>query len=594
MDINDNAQTMINKRDLAIQVQLEKISRNAMKDIPYKGPLKIKTNVTKEMVEKYQRDLQNTFYTDEMGNKKRYYMPASVDVTLEAPDPAELQNVLSEIDIEAIGDEQRTHLQNIQQIEATLQRINDAEIPLNLEPDSAPNMSYRDRANARKRNEVKRDLYNERVADRESDIARFMGYLENEKGQYESNRNYINENETKKSENQAYLSGIDKSNNAQLKIQADEVNRLNRGRLVLEQQPNESPDEFRTRMLETGQATFDETFIEQQAELRVYKDLKTKMKDIVRDEIFIDEFLKTITVDQDYDDAYKYDKSWNAISRAFREFYGTWNENIKVDELRDFFDNVIQRGQTQGITRPEPKEIKVNPYKLTAKELKPKYETEYKEWFSRNRQPGTKPWHLVSNQGKVKILEDLKFAGLIGDEADYDQAIRMPSRGRQPQITEAFSRRTGSGMLPKEAMVGRVKINPYALYYENTLVLLHENGHHYQGFRNTKVSDAFVNIIMKLMNEEDVTSKDVADLEIGEKPLFDHFLYLSGYHKKIGNGLKQTRDQMKERFQLLEGERDAGNTNPMIMEELINLLYKMSQHKMISRSDAIKHIKSYK
>jgi hypothetical protein len=200
---------------------------------------------------------------------------------------------------------------------------------------------------------------------------------------------------------------------------------------------------------------------------------------------------------------------------------------------------------------------------------------------------GIKSWSKVSNQGTNKILQDLQQASLIGPPEAYSQPQPMRRSVSSPPST-------GSGMLPKEAMIGRVKINPRALYYDNTLVLLHENGHHFQGFRNTKVSDAFVSIVMKLMNDEEISSKDVADLELAEKPLFDHFLYLSGHHKKIGNGLKQTREQMKERFQLLEGQRDAGNTNPEIMEELINLLYKMSTHKMISRSDAFKHIKSYK
>ena len=594
MDINDNAQTMVNMRDLAIQVQLEKISRNAIKDIPYRGPLKIKTDTTKDMIEKYQRDLQNTFYTDENGVKKRYYMPASVDVTLEEPDPANLQQVADDAQIKGAADARAQSAREIAQLEAILVRINEAEIELNLIP-ITDGMSRQDRVLAIARNNRIREDYDRRVAQRDADLARFTGYLENTKQHYEHAQNYINTNESKKSENQAYINSVEMSNRNQLKVQSDEINRLNRGRLVLEQQPDESADEFKTRMLETGQATFDEDFVEQQAELRVYKDLKTKMKDIVRDEIFIDQFLKTITEGQDYDDAYKYDKSWMALSKAFRDFYGTWNDNITVDELRNFFDNVIQRGNPgksrQVIEARDESSPSLgpvgNPYKLNAAKLKSEYKQPYQQWYSENKAPGVKSWSKVSNQGADKILKDLQMARLIGPPDFYKDPLPIRRSVSAPTST-------GSGMLPKEAMIGRVKINPRALYYDNMLVLLHENGHHFQGFRNTKVSDAFVNVIMKLMNDEEISSKDVADLELAEKPLFDHFLYLSGHHKKIGNGLKQTREQMKERFELLEGERDAGNTNPEIMEELINLLYKMSTHKMISRSDAFKHIKSYK
>ena len=178
------------------------------------------------------------------------------------------------------------------------------------------------------------------------------------------------------------------------------------------------------------------------------------------------------------------------------------------------------------------------------------------------------------------MLENLELAKLI-----------KPSKDQK--ISSFFPKKVGSG-LSKEAVLGKIKINPNALYYDNVLILKHLNGFAFHGFKNTKVSDAFVNIVMKLLNQEELSSKDVSELPLEEKALFDHFLYLTGLHKKVGNGLKDTRIEMKKRFELLEGQRDAGNTNPAILQELKTLLYKMSQHKMISRPEAVKHIKSYK
>ena len=290
MDINDNAQTMVNKRDLAIQVQLEKISKNAMKDFKYKGPLKMKSAVTNEMIEKYQDELQNTFYTDEKGIKRRFYVPASVDVQLEEPDDTMLKPVLTKQEIEDIRNRRQVLAEEIAQIEDALMNIPLIELDL---LDVTGTRGQREKTI--EENNDRRAEYEIKIQLRDNDIIQFHDAITDKQAEYNNLGNVLNINEPNRSENEAYLDLIKKSNQAQLKIQSDEINRLNRGRLNLEMQPNETPEQFKQRMLEVGNATFDDDLVERQAELRTYNKLKQNLKDIVRDEIFIDSFLKSIT-----------------------------------------------------------------------------------------------------------------------------------------------------------------------------------------------------------------------------------------------------------------------------------------------------------
>ena len=48
---------------------------------------------------------------------------------------------------------------------------------------------------------------------------------------------------------------------------------------------------------------------------------------------------------------------------------------------------------------------------------------------------------------------------------------------------------------------------------------------------------------------------------------------------------------MKERFQILEGELDAGNNNDLIYKELNSLIYKMAHIGVISQNEAKRYLK---
>ena len=56
--------------------------------------------------------------------------------------------------------------------------------------------------------------------------------------------------------------------------------------------------------------------------------------------------------------------------------------------------------------------------------------------------------------------------------------------------------------------------------------------------------------------------------------------------------IKQSKK--KERFAVLEGELEAGNTNKLIVEELHQLLHKMAKNNIITATDATNYWKGVK
>jgi hypothetical protein len=145
---------------------------------------------------------------------------------------------------------------------------------------------------------------------------------------------------------------------------------------------------------------------------------------------------------------------------------------------------------------------------------------------------------------------------------------------------------------PRFAHLGKIAIDPHALYYQNTLKVLSHNKHHYLGYKNTKVSEDMVSILMDLLKGKFPTGNELKKLDLHEKELYDNVIHLAHLHKKAEHNLPQTRQSMKHRFELLNGEIGAGNTNKALKAELKQLVHKMAHGGMISHTNAWKYLKS--
>jgi hypothetical protein len=162
-------------------------------------------------------------------------------------------------------------------------------------------------------------------------------------------------------------------------------------------------------------------------------------------------------------------------------------------------------------------------------------------------------------------------------------------------LPDIYPRLAGSGLkpitqdLPALIEFGKVKISPRRLYYNNTLAIKHKSGKSLAGLPNVQVSEKFVSIIMNLLRGQKPTLKDFSALDLSEKGIYDSLIQIAGLHKDVDNTFGESKQHLKKRLELVEGEIGAGNTNPALKKELHGLLGKMAHSGMIGYGDARKH-----
>ena len=144
--------------------------------------------------------------------------------------------------------------------------------------------------------------------------------------------------------------------------------------------------------------------------------------------------------------------------------------------------------------------------------------------------------------------------------------------------------------IPKIADLGNVMILLHKLYYKSTLSIKDSKNHNIQGFPAVKVSEPFVNIVMKLFNGEKIKKHDINILPSGELELYNRLMYISGLKHTNETSIQTSIDEIKNRIELVEGEIEAGNNNREYLAELSSLLNKLVNFGVITRSQMKKHI----
>lgn len=157
---------------------------------------------------------------------------------------------------------------------------------------------------------------------------------------------------------------------------------------------------------------------------------------------------------------------------------------------------------------------------------------------------------------------------------------------------------TGKGLkekLPSFIQFGKVIILLDKLYYKNTLSIKDKNKKNIQGLPNKKVSDKFVDIIMRMIKDDKPAGTgDIYELDDKEQELFTILMYKSGFYKETTTNNKKIIQKLKDRLQLVEGEIKAGNNNEDNFKELYQIIFKMTNLGVISLSNGRSYYKQIK
>ena len=168
----------------------------------------------------------------------------------------------------------------------------------------------------------------------------------------------------------------------------------------------------------------------------------------------------------------------------------------------------------------------------------------------------------------------------------------MKTGGGMQQIQENKEIEQFNEEIPKVINFGKNKLLLNKLYYNNILSVKDGKMHSIEALKNQHVSDEFVKVIYNIYNNQANNDVNLSDKEL---ELFHLLLFVSGLNKKKNIDIKRDDNvhKLKERLLLVESQIKAGNNNPVVKEELKQIIKKLYLYKAISLNNAKEYIKQF-
>ena len=147
--------------------------------------------------------------------------------------------------------------------------------------------------------------------------------------------------------------------------------------------------------------------------------------------------------------------------------------------------------------------------------------------------------------------------------------------------------------IPQYVPFGNVILLLQKLYYHNQLSVKNKQMKSVAGFRTTKVSEAFVKLIMNMVQGLKPTHSDISALSANERQVYDRLIQVANLNKAVANHGDKTIADLKHRLKMIEAEIEIGNNNPMLKKELYGILHALKNFKVITQSQIDKYIKQF-
>ena len=406
------------------------------------------------------------------------------------------------------------------------------------------------------------------------------------------------------SENRIEQARVDKINKSKLNEAYSELKTLNSGFMAPDQQPGETDDDFRLRLIAVGIEEQDDDIVQSNANLVNIVRAKGNLKDILSDEGIISTVIKKL----DKDEVFVMNKKWEAIKKKFLETYGFNNNQVSDQDIVDFVRQMLNYMGGEIVTNPAKVAAGEGggggggggaPVIVAIDEIAKKLTTydviDASKFLNFPKQSKRIAVEELIKAGHTTAEEIKSLAQQYRSRPKPVAGVRGPlgpgggaGAAEEPAVV-------GAGIhlpdYPRYIKLGAIHIEPAPLFYDNILKIRGnkgKNGEHYRfvGINDVKVSDVLRSIIIKLTNGETITKYDTNMLNSHDKVIYDNLMIVSKLHKSHESSVDETARNLKTRFEIIEGEIEAGNNNPKLLKELYDILHQMSHHKIISKADA--------
>ena len=407
----------------------------------------------------------------------------------------------------------------------------------------------------------------------------------------------------------------------------NDFNRLNQGKMKISRDQSETDDDFFIRLQSLGAIPVDQKDIEKEVQTAIFLKAKKNILELTSDLSKVETVVKML----DNAERFELNKIFPRIKKQYSESFGINYKDLDANEIAQFIKNELVTGQklTTPSKESQSKDIKSKLRAFKKDELISIINELNGDDFTLNLLTGSdsfKKEEMIAEleskgvfdrkkfKAMLKIPEDPKYpitptkdpkiSGPAGaeefkedEEEDVDEVGKevVEKEVVEGEVVDGVGEGIKSHALPSTVPFGKIALDLNKLYYQNVLSIKRLNGNKIIGHRNKRVSDNFVDLIMKMFENKSITQSDLRNIK-DEQMLYDNLIVQSGLHKskKIPTNIEQTSEQMKNRLGLITGEIEAGNSNKSLLTELHELLFKMVRVHLISKSSATAYYKNIK
>jgi hypothetical protein len=140
-------------------------------------------------------------------------------------------------------------------------------------------------------------------------------------------------------ENKGIIAIANKDNANNIRLYQESLLAVNKNRLSIQQQGNESDADYIARMDAIGQEKYDTNLYEEKAKLEEIQKFKINLKKIIRKDEIIENVLKSFTGEQ----TFLINKNFPMIETSFLETFGFNNANLSTKDIVDEITNILHK-----------------------------------------------------------------------------------------------------------------------------------------------------------------------------------------------------------------------------------------------------------
>jgi len=265
-----------------------------------------------------------------------------------------------------------------------------------------------------------------------------------------------------------------------------------------------------------------------------------------------------------------------------------------IDIIKDTYENIKIKKNMKVEFRIYDSQQK----KLTYYECKDGIFIFFLKEENKNSEPNYDENMLLFEKDSIMTLDFNNEAVVTRKRGDTNYKFYQPFPDYKVSVRPNLSNNMyGSGLDKKDNFINlgeNLMINKKKLINDNVLSLVDGNKRKIALYKNTKISDNLVDIILKILDNSKIKNTDLNNLNENERLLYTSLLRRAALHKKYDINVDDTIEKIKYKYKLLEGEINSGNNNPQLINDMRDILRKMVNFKLISQNTANNYFKQVK